>query len=141
MGDYGKELCISRHRAESLWKIKNRSEKIFIFRINSNETKPLVAMNKISRPSFLANRKLSWLIFLLSTAVFLYYFLTKFIFTDVYKFAVVGAVYEFLWLPMLLLLVVAPVVSILILVNRRGKEGLALVSILLIAAAIIIVAK
>jgi hypothetical protein len=98
-------------------------------------------MNEISRSSFLSRPKTSRLILLLSIAVFLYYFMEKFIFTDVYKFAFVGAVYEILWLPMLLLLVAVPVGSILILVNKHSRKGLALVSILLIGAAIIMLAR
>jgi hypothetical protein len=97
-------------------------------------------MNEISRSSFLSRPKTSRLILLLSIAVFLYYFMEKFIFTDVYKLAFVGAVYEILWLPMLLLLVAVPVGSILILVNKHSRKGLALVSILLIGAAIIMLA-
>ena len=98
-------------------------------------------MNEISRSSFLSRPKTSRLILLLSIAVFLYYSMSKFIFTDVYKFAFVGAVYELLWLPMLLLLVVVPVGSILIILNKHSKKGFALVSILLIGAAVIILAK
>jgi hypothetical protein len=98
-------------------------------------------MNEISRSSFLSRPKTSRLILLLSIAVFLYYFMEKFIFTDVYKLAFVGAVYEILWLPMLLLLVAVPVGSILILVNKHSRKGLALVSILLIGAAIIMLAR
>jgi hypothetical protein len=98
-------------------------------------------MNEISRSSFLSRPKTSRLILLLSIAVFLYYSLSKFIFTDVYKFAFVGAVYELLWLPMLLLLVAVPVGSILILVNKHSKKRPALVSILLIGAAISMLAR
>jgi hypothetical protein len=98
-------------------------------------------MNEISRSSFLSRPKTSRLILLLSIAVFLYYFMEKFIFTDVYKLAFVGAVYEILWLPMLLLLVAVPVGSVLILVNKHSRKGLALVSILLIGAAIIMLAR
>jgi hypothetical protein len=98
-------------------------------------------MSEINRPSILASPKTSRLLLLLSIAVFLYYFIAKFIFTNVYKFPVVGAVYELLWLPMLLLLVAVPVGSILILINKHSKKGLALVSILLIGAAIIMLAR
>ena len=93
-------------------------------------------INKAGKRSFFANPRASLFVFFLSVSVFLYYLIIKFVVTDVYKIAVVGAICELLWLPMLLLLVVIPIASILMLIKNDSSRRLAVGSILLIAAAI-----
>jgi len=99
------------------------------------------SIDKSRKRSFLANPRFSRVMFLLSVAVFLYYVIIKFIVADVYKFAFVGAIFELLWLPMLILLVVIPIASVLLLIKNYSNRGLAVGSILLIAAAIVILTK
>ena len=76
------------------------------------------------------------LMFIFSLGAFLYYFIGKIVLPDVYKFAFVGAIYEILWLPMLLLLVLVPIASVLILINKHGNKWRVAGSLLLIGAAI-----
>lgn len=95
-------------------------------------------ISKTSKPSFFANPKASALVCLLSLAVFLYYFLGRIVLVDVYKVAVVGAIYELLWLPMLVLLVVIPVGAILILIKKNNRKHLVLISILFYIGAMIV---
>ncbi len=89
-------------------------------------------------PSLPSNPKFSLLVFLISLVILLYFVVEKFVVADVYKTAFVGAIYEMLWLPMLLLLVIVPVCSVLILLNKQSKKGLALISFLLSVGAIVI---
>ena len=96
---------------------------------------------KNSRHSFFRNPKAALVILVASLIVFLYYFIGYVILDDVYKFPVVGAIYEMLWLPMFLSLVVIPIVSILILMNRNNSKWFALISLILIAAVIFILSK
>ena len=96
---------------------------------------------KNSRNSFFGNPETSLGILVVSLIVFLYYFVGYVILADVYKFAVVGAIYELLWLPMLLSLVVIPIASILILINRNTRKWFALISLILIAAVILILVE
>ena len=98
-------------------------------------------INKSGRRSFFANPRISLFMFLLSVAVFLYYIIMKFVITDVYRSAVVGAIFELLWLPMLMLLVVIPIAGVLMLIKSYSNKGLAVGSILLIAAAIVVLVK
>lgn len=96
---------------------------------------------KNSRYSFFRNPKAAFVLFVVSFIVFLYYFVGYVIPDDVYKFPVVGAIYEMLWLPMFLSLVVIPIVGILILMNRNNRKWFALISLILIAAVIFILSK
>jgi hypothetical protein len=94
--------------------------------------------SKVSRPSFFADSRASIFVCLLSFTVFLYYFLGKIVLADVYRVAVVGAIYELLWLPMLVLLIVVPVGAILILTKKNNKKPLAVISILFYIGAMIV---
>jgi len=44
-------------------------------------------------------------------------------FFNVYRYAIVGVVYEILWLPMLLLLFLIPVLAILSLIRQKALFG------------------
>ena len=57
-----------------------------------------------------ANGKGSILVFVLSIWFVIYWFLGQII--NIYEFAIVGVVYEILWLPMLLMGLVLPIVSL-----------------------------
>lgn len=85
------------------------------------------------------NSKNGKLIFIISFVVFAFYFFVYIVATDVYRYAVVGAIYELLWLPMLASLLVVPIVSVTIFFKRERHAKLyAALSILLIVSSIII---
>ncbi len=76
---------------------------------------------------------------LLSILVFLFYFSAQVLISDVYKYAVVGAVFEILSIPMLALLVILPVVTIVQLVKQKQAPKLSSIgSLLLITASILL---
>ena len=57
------------------------------------------------------------LVFFLTIIVAYYWFLGQV--TDVYRFEVVGAVYEILWLPVLVMLFVLPVIALVLLIKEK----------------------
>jgi len=63
------------------------------------------------------NSTLSKILFILSIIVFMFWLLGQVI--DVYRFALVGAIFELLWLLMLLMLFVLPIISLIFLI--KGK--------------------
>lgn len=74
----------------------------------------------------------------LSIGVFLFYFIGNILLTNVYKFAVVGAVFELLWLPALLLLLIIPIASIIFLLKGYGKIWQLVLSLIFWGFAIIV---
>ncbi len=72
-------------------------------------------------PSF-KSVKNARLLFATSLLVIAFYFIGYIVLGDVYKYGAVGAIYEFLWLPMLLCLVVIPAVGVLMMINNNGKS-------------------
>jgi hypothetical protein len=63
------------------------------------------------------NSSLSKIFFVLSIIVFIFWSIGQII--DVYRFAVVGAIYEILWLLMLLMLFVLPIISLIFLIKEE----------------------
>ena len=59
------------------------------------------------------------LVFFLTIIVAYYWFLGQV--TDVYRFEVVGAVYEILWLPVLVMLFVLPVIALVLLIKVKTE--------------------
>lgn len=92
-------------------------------------------------PSFLTHPRTGVLVFILSAAVFLFYLATLVFFPDVYHYAVVGAVYELLALPMLALLVTLPMINILLLVNRQTPRLYPALSLALTIGCILVLIK
>jgi hypothetical protein len=89
---------------------------------------------------FLQNRSACRTTLVLSVLVFLFYFSVQLLIKDVYRIAFVGALFELLSLPMLVLLVLIPLFCILQLFrlrDARGKNYLVL-SLVLIAATILL---
>jgi TRAP-type C4-dicarboxylate transport system permease small subunit len=81
--------------------------------------------------------KTTRVLFVLSLLVFLFYLASFVLFSNIYKHAVVGAIYELLSLPMLLLLVVVPVLSVIQLLTRKGGGwAYALAALVLIACSV-----
>lgn len=77
------------------------------------------------------------ILLLLSFAVFLFYLFGFGILSDVYKYAVVGAVFELLWLPMLMLLAGVTIAAFASFFQKTNWSKLySIASLLLIAAAI-----
>jgi Ni/Fe-hydrogenase subunit HybB-like protein len=99
-----------------------------------------VSADKKLAVGFFSNSKTSFILFLLSLLTFIYWF-GALIIEDVYKFKFIGAVYEILWLPMLLLLIAIPIVAVFILVNRNSKKLLAVLSILLMVGTFIVLSR
>ena len=63
--------------------------------------------------------RIATVIFLLSVLTFIYWFLVAYIIIDVYKIIIVGVIFEMLWLPMMIFLVLLPIVSIIQLVKIK----------------------
>ena len=63
--------------------------------------------------------RIATVIFLLSVLTFIYWFLVAYIIIDVYKIVIVGVIFEMLWLPMMIFLVLLPIVSIIQLVKIK----------------------
>jgi hypothetical protein len=85
------------------------------------------------------NNKIVPLVFIVSLVVFAFYFTVYTQVIDVYKYAVVGAIYELLWLPMLLSLVLVPLVSAIVFVKQEGKARIySILAILFIIGSIVI---
>jgi hypothetical protein len=63
------------------------------------------------------NSSLSKIFFVLSIIVFAYWSVGQII--NVYRFAVVGAIYEILWLFMLLMLFVLPIMALIFLIKEK----------------------
>jgi len=61
------------------------------------------------------NSTLSKTFFILSIVVFIFWISGQAI--DVYRFAIVGTIYEFLWLLMLFILFVLPIISLILLIK------------------------
>jgi membrane-bound acyltransferase YfiQ involved in biofilm formation len=68
----------------------------------------------------LKNRNASKVMLMLSALAFLFYLSVQVLISNVYKYAVVGALFELLSMPMLLLLVVIPILSIVQLIKLKG---------------------
>lgn len=82
------------------------------------------------------------IILLLSALVFIFYFVGFVLLSNVYTYAAVGAAFELLSLPMLLLLASLPVLNLIILFKKRGVAGwYAVASLVLLAAAVIILMR
>jgi hypothetical protein len=85
------------------------------------------------------NIKTAKLLFGLSLFVIAFYWVGYIVIGDVYRYAVVGAIYELLWLPMLLCLVGIPLCSVLVFIKNKGKHRIyAALSILFIIGSFII---
>lgn len=77
------------------------------------------------------------ILFITSAAVLIYWTLSRTV--DIYRFAVVGAIYEILWLFMLLSLIGLPILSILFLVKEGfNVRSLYLYTILLAVASVLV---
>ena len=88
------------------------------------------------------NIKTAKYLFALSCAVVAFYIIVYFVIDDVYRYAVVGAVFELLWLPMLLCLVAIPIFSSLVIFKNKGKARVyASLAILLTIISIIILTR
>jgi hypothetical protein len=83
------------------------------------------------------NSKTSIIVFFLSLFVNGYWWLIPYI--NVYKYAFVGALFEILWLPILLLLFILPIISLILLIlERHPLQNLYLYSILIGVTTILI---
>lgn len=73
-------------------------------------------------------------LFILSAFVCLFWYIAKN--SNVYRFALIGALFELAWLPMLVLLLVLPLLSIFLLLKEKPSfKSLPLYSLLLLLAA------
>jgi hypothetical protein len=96
--------------------------------------------NEVARST--GNSVVSKVLLITSALVFLFYLTAYELLSNVYQYAFVGALFEFLSIPMLLLLIVVPVLCIVQLIIFKGrKKWHALASLMLIAIAIYILWK
>ena len=103
-------------------------------------------MSKISernkRTTILALQNASKATFIASVFVFIFYFTGFVLLSNVYEYAFVGALFEMLSIPMLLLLVTIPVFCLVQILKSKGTARLyAVASLLLIVMAILILVK
>ena len=83
--------------------------------------------------------RIATVIFLLSVLTFIYWFFVAYIIIDVYKIAIVGVVFEMLWLPMIIFVVLLPIASIIQLVKIKFTfKQLPLYSLLINCSTIVI---
>lgn len=87
----------------------------------------------------LRNRSISKGILMLSVFVFLYYLTVQVLIASVYQYAFIGALFELLWLPMLLLLFVLPVVCLVQLFRQSGRARVYALAALVLSAATVFV--
>jgi len=86
------------------------------------------------------NRKIGKGVFLASLIVLLYWASIAYFIPDVYKIAFMGAIFELLWLPMIILLGVLPIISFIHLVKSKFRLGsISFYSLLISIGTIIIV--
>ena len=89
--------------------------------------------------SIIRYRNTSKVILILSALVFLFYLSLQVLIGNVYRYAVVGALFELLSVPMLLLLVILPIASLVQLISAKANaKGYAVASLVFIAAAILL---
>ena len=74
---------------------------------------------RIKNTGLLAHKRAPKVVFVLSVLLFVFYLLTVIVLKDVYANSFVGALFEILSVPMLMLTVAIPVLSILQLINPR----------------------
>jgi hypothetical protein len=87
----------------------------------------------------LKNRNASKVMLMLSALAFLFYLSVQVLISNDYKYAVVGALFELLSMPMLLLLVVIPILSIVQLIKLKGTARVyAFASLVLIATTVFV---
>jgi hypothetical protein len=90
----------------------------------------------------LAHPHASKLIFAVSIFVFMFYLLALVVLTNVYQYAVVGALCELLFLPMLALLIAIPVLSIVQLIKyRKSAKAYPFLSLAFIAISLFIISQ
>jgi hypothetical protein len=84
------------------------------------------------------NSGLSRIFFILSVVGLIFCILGQV--TDVYRYKVTGAIFEILWLPMLLIIFVLPVISAVFLIKERlNPRSLYLYSFLISAGSVLLV--
>jgi hypothetical protein len=86
-----------------------------------------------------ANRKSASVILALSVTVFIYFFISHSLLTDVYAYPIVGAVYELLWIFMWLLLIVIPLVCARIMWDQHIPKWLPILSLVFIGVTVVII--
>jgi hypothetical protein len=85
------------------------------------------------------NIRTAKILLLLSILLIAFYFVHFYVIGDVYRYAIVGAIYELLWLPMLLCLFGVPFFSVIVFIKNKGKHRFyAALAILLIICSFII---
>ena|SRR5215203_2184085 len=81
-------------------------------------------------------------LFMLSVLVFLFYLASFKLFSNIYRHAVVGALYELLALPALALLVIVPVLCVVHLLKHKGANWYyALAALALIACSVVLLIR
>jgi hypothetical protein len=85
--------------------------------------------------SFLNKASTGKLIITFSILVSIYWILGNSI--NLYKSAVVGEIFEILWLPMLLCIFLLPILSIIIVIKKKTQKLFPILSILIIAGTVL----
>ena len=79
------------------------------------------------------------LILVASALTFVFFTTFWLVIPNVYRYPVVGAIYEFLWLPMILLLFVIPVLVLIMIIKNKQAIWFGVGSLILIIAAFLII--
>jgi hypothetical protein len=84
--------------------------------------------------------RISKLLFGLSLFVIAFYSISHIAIGNIYRYAVVGVIYELLWLPMLFCLVAIPLFGVLVFIKNKGEHRVyAALAILLVIASFIVI--
>lgn len=84
-----------------------------------------------AKSGILNHPRIDKIVFALSIFVCIFWLIGQVV--NVYRYALVGAIFEFVWLPMLALFFILPIISILLLIkNKVSFKSLQLYSLLLL---------
>lgn len=87
----------------------------------------------------LKDHKPAKIVLVVSIIVFTFYLVGYTLLADVYRYPIVGTIYELLWLPMLASLLVIPIISVLVFIRNNDKSRIyTVLSVLFIITSIII---
>ena len=95
-------------------------------------------MAQTPKRGFLFHPHAPTILLMMSIVAFIFFLMFWYFQIDVYKYAVVGAVYEILWLPMLASIAVVPILAIFMLIKNPKSVWFGVVSLLFIAASVFI---
>ena len=93
----------------------------------------------LKRTTMFKNQATAKVILVTSIIVFVFFLFTDVFRFDVYRYPVVGAIFELLWFPIMALLLLIPIMCVIIFIKNHGVPRIyAVLSVLFIIGSIII---